>query len=225
MIVRAHLSAQSLRFITLTSPVYLPDSVKALQERYGFVRVPTTADELLSPADNTKPIILNHGKFVQGERGILITALQLYPRAIAVDTPTSTDDSDAVLADLFAWANSNVPVIQVSPRQLYISQLEVEFEPPLEAACAVAASFGDRLATLVSGYGSEAPIPTFQVASFLMQVDPAKLVVTDFRIERRASVPYEQNLYFSQAPLQTADHITVLEEFERAMQQTREGIS
>jgi hypothetical protein len=52
-----------------------------------------------------------------------------------------------------------------------------------------------------------------------MNLDPSKLpLLLDFRVERRVGAPYDQNVYYSGAPLRTADHVAVLEEFERAMQ-------
>jgi hypothetical protein len=42
-----------------------------------------------------------------------------------------------------------------------------------------------------------------------------------FTVERRASIPFSENKYFSQAPLPTDEHIKLLEEFEAAVVSTR----
>src|SRR5207244_11582782 len=46
------LTAQAVRFVSVdTRRVYLPEVIKRLRERYGFVGVPSSVDEVLAPLD------------------------------------------------------------------------------------------------------------------------------------------------------------------------------
>src|SRR5438552_17298888 len=102
MKVNKVISAQAARFIIVKTQVYRPDIVATLRQRYHFVRVPQTADELLPPPG--RPMVFGHGKFVAGERSFIIDGLEIFGEAIAVKTATSTDDADAILDDLMTLA-------------------------------------------------------------------------------------------------------------------------
>jgi hypothetical protein len=59
----------------------------------------------------------------------------------------------------------------------------------------------------------------FEPTAVLFNVDTsqAKSPPAMFSIERRVDVPFEENTYFSQAPLRTAEHIEILNTFEASL--------
>jgi hypothetical protein len=211
------LSARAARFVAVTTAkVYMPDVVKTVQDRYGFVGPPQTAEEMLAPLDpaQNQPLIFQHGKFVQGQRAIIIDRLEIYSHLTAVDTSTSTDDGDLVLDDLLAL---NPEVLKESlTRRVYISRLEIVLDASLDAVSPGAAALGASLTAMLSQYlDEEAPAAPFRVASFALLTDPAQRVLPcDFRVERRVKTPFDMNRYYSQAPLRTSDHLAALEQFE-----------
>lgn len=214
MIVSSILIAQSFRFASLRHPVYMPDVVRGLLRKYRFVRVPLTADEL-SPPEGT-PVSFAGGRLVEGERTTVIRSLQLYPQGVAVETGTSTDDADLVINDL-----SNEWGIEVNARPLarmYVSQIEYQSAMSFDQLCPPAARFGERLSGLLSEYGNVPPVPEYTFTGFQLSFDPARPVpACEFKVERRANVPHDAHVYFSQAPLKTSDHVTVLQELERSL--------
>ena len=212
------IAAEAFRFVLIRPAVYIPGIVMKLSQRYGFLGLPP-ADDILHPG--TRPLTFSHGKF-SGADGIevLVQTLKVFPQAVSVDTTSSTQVSEAILDDLAEWATSslNLQIQQINPRRVYLSQLELTLDAQLERCFPTTNPVRQRLMDSLRSYGQEGPM-AFQVSSLGLNVDPTKSAVAcDFRIERRVNWPYEANTYFSQAPLTTAYHVAVLEEFERVMQ-------
>src|SRR2546430_11983786 len=116
------LFTEAVRMIRPRPNLYNPDIVKAVSERYGFAKVPSTASELLP--GNTEPLRFYHGKFVHADRLILIRSVDLYSYAVAVQTASSTtDDADLVIDDLVSAGETFLA--DVVPMRLYVSQVDV----------------------------------------------------------------------------------------------------
>src|SRR5712692_11517895 len=92
--VIAYLNAEEL------NPSGLPiahDFMRSFVERYAFIKVPTTADEILDPQNNG--ITFHNGKL--GDVGI--TAVKLFDWSVVVETSASTEASERVLEDMLSW--------------------------------------------------------------------------------------------------------------------------
>src|SRR5437588_532356 len=122
------LFAQSLRFTARRgAPVYIPDIVNRLQERYEFVRVPSTPQEVLLPPEGPTPMLFEHGRMMLPKGGqIVINDLRVYRNGVAVSTQTSTDDSDLVLSDVLEFASAIVA--PTSDERGYVNQMQVTLD-------------------------------------------------------------------------------------------------
>ena len=201
----------------------MPGVIVAFHNRYGFVRTPSTPEQML-PSDPTHPIMFGHGRLVVEGREILIERLLLYNHAIAVDTTTSTDDSELVIDDLLAAFSDIVERVEGPRPKMFISQLELKSDLILERVFTPWSALSRSLARAMASDFPNAPTDSYAPALWLntlvMRSDPQKFVMPcDFRFERRDDRPREDMMYFSQAPLRTADHIAVLEEFERSVKE------
>ncbi len=133
--VRASLRDGASVYTNLWGHLYLPDLVKAIKERYGFVRVPEALYEL--EVSDTHSASFQHGKFIRDSRSVLIKSLEIYTNWVIATTESSTDDADAFLSDMLAWlSGTNFTVITYN-YVTYFSQLEVA----LDASFGSAASF------------------------------------------------------------------------------------
>lgn len=213
------LGARAARFVNVapTAAIYIPDAVRLIHNRYSFVRAPMTAEELLGPLDEeaNRPLTFYHGKFTrEGQPPIPIEGLEIYRHLIAVDSAISTDDADLVLDDLLSLSAEVLKRSQT--RRIYISQLEVEFQPALDVLWRGPERLAQSIAEMLSRYlDDEAPKVPFRLSSIALQTDPKERALPcDFRIERRLKMPFETNLYFCQAPLRTPDHLFALEQVE-----------
>jgi len=223
MNVRAILLSSVVRALGTKSVVYVPAIINALHQRYGFVRVPTSAAEILPP-ENT-PVILSHGNLVHDGRTIVIQSLKLYSRAAIAETVGATEDSERVIDDVFDCLATTIgyDVSEPGTNRIYGSQLEIGLEVSLEGYFYMLHKIGAVVAEAMGRYGIT--LPPLQLYSLGMNIDPTMApLICDFRIERRVGVPYEAGVYFSQAPLRTSDHVSALEEFERTMRDVTERL-
>jgi hypothetical protein len=212
--IRQVLSAQVFRLIAaLQPPAPRVDIVKKLQERYKFLKVPTTVEELF-PVDPTHPIKFEQGAFTRDDKSeVVIDSLQLLPNVLIAQTHTSTDDAEAFLKDYIDSANKGLAeTITPFGAPLYVSQIEFSSDKPLEHHAPSMKSAAESLDALVGNYGSK--IPPYRVAGITVNFDFTALggiVAAHFSIERRSGIPDALNIFYSHAPLKTSDHIVLLQ--------------
>ena len=220
------MGAHALRRITqgATAHIFRPDFIVALHERFGFVRVPITPSEVLG-----ENLEFGYGKVEHAGKLIIVREFRVSPEwvALSVDTgsaDTNTDDAEIALKEIADWATENLTHPPQPPRGAFASQLEVHLECQFGLVFAFLSRVGARLArTRLASHGE--PLPPFEVISIGMGVDPLKVQIpTHFTIERRTNIPYEENVFFSQAPLKTQEHITLLEELEDEMNKLEASI-
>lgn len=217
MRVTGYFTARVIDGFQFRTARYVPDAIKLLWERYGFVQFPTTAEEMLA---QDKPMVFRHGKFKHGEVDTVILALTVYPSMIAVDVATTTDDAEAVVDDLGEWGKRvlDAELLPMKERQ-YVSQLEVKLELDLGKSFPALDGIGAMISGFLRQYrDADTPAIPFGVSALALTTDPVSVLASsDFRLERRVNISYESQLYFSQAPLKTGDHILVLDKLERAL--------
>lgn len=217
------LLGQSVRFVRATYPlsaIYIPDVIKGLRERYGFIQVPASAQDI----DLTKGMTFTHGKFAlvkakpssrgKSPREIIIDRFQIYNNILLVDTKTDTDYADLFLEDVMGWAAETFDVnfTDLPLRKIYASQLEVEC---LNARLPEF-QLGKRIEEFLRAYGQE-PLP-FETSSITIHCDLTQIqpppFPSPFVFGRREGLPYSSNMFFSSAPLATSDHLALLNDVE-----------
>ncbi len=210
--------------IFATVPVLdLADAVKA---KYRFRTAPN-AQELLNPQPSQQATF-SWGKADIDGHAITIESLQIlnwagYATFVTVITRTSTDDCDSVLDHLAGWiaADFKLRTKGVHPRN-YVSQLEFILNAPLQRRLDMFDRVGDLITERVRDYGFIA-CPEYIPTALFFHFDTSKTtnpptLAVNFSVDRRSGVPFEENRYFSQAPLKTRDHIDALRELERVLE-------
>jgi len=176
--------------------------------------------ELLTPNAAT-PITFRHGIFEVDGRSVVIDSVQIYPTAVLAGTTgphTSTDDADEFLNQLISWASKTFGIQYLKIAEpAYSSQLEVklarslnDYFPSMKTVCEMASRM------LPDIFSSK---PPYEVAGITLSFDRLKYTPTpaNVRIERRDSAPYSENLYFSEAPLTTKNHLVLLTALEETL--------
>jgi hypothetical protein len=187
----------------------VPNSMEALHTRYAFSRFPKTIEEM----DFQKGVSMTAGTL--GD--IAIDQIVFYHNGLVIDTRSSTDNAIAVLHDLLQHSKeisgaTVVPIRQILTSQIvFTSDLKLSFLNPLLGPLA------KRLGSSSSA-AFEHPIE-FEPINFGLGADSSLLKITPahFTIERRAERPFSENMYFSSAPLDTAEHISIVEEVEKIL--------
>ncbi len=181
-----------------------------LIKRYGFAGFPTNVQQL-----ETAKVEFRQGAF--GDVGI--ESFSIYGDGIVVTSKSSTDVLDGFLKDVTEWMGSTLGLKRIETHHIntaYESGLVVRSEAPLLKVLEALAPIQDLLVKSVkSAMGLDAKIEPFGIAfstdySLIPGMKPAA-----FRLERRAGLGFDTNLYVSQAPLRTTDHIKVLQRLEK----------
>lgn len=189
--------------------VHFPDLVKALVERYGFLKFPQKPEEF----DESKGVTFEEGRL--GEISNL--RIQLYTGAIVVETRSSTDDSEKVLEDGLVWASQNLG-LEYQPgmikRKAHVSQLTFYSEAPLNALNPILTKLSQKLTARIPSFIGQSI--AYEATGIVIGYDMlrTKLTPSSFTIERRADAPFSEKKYFSAAPLPTEEHIALLQDFE-----------
>lgn len=216
MEIRSIMLARSVQIIrTATGTVgYLPDLMEEIRVRYGFITAPKIQD--LAPSDPAKGAEFQHGKLIAENRTIIIDKFTIFREGLVADTASSTDDTDLFLDDLAQWAKTASPKAEQSGPRFYISQIEIKMNETLEVYAPRFRPVGEKIATLLSGYGIK--VPRYEVSALNLYFDQLGKTPPQpgvFFFDRRLNYSYSENVWFSQAPLKTADHVALLMEFEQ----------
>ncbi len=196
----------------------LPALLQAVAARYGFAKHPAGVEGFATSTG----LRFEHGRITIA--GLSNTApiheLSIFNDGV-IAVCANTDLADALIDDIFAWAVGLGLLRQPAskrPRQ-YVSNVIVQFdklsEGRAERIFRTASLFS---AALSEEYGWEDRGSTLQRVSF--SIDPNVLPPhrsAALLIERRTNVPYEQNYFFSSAPLRLAPHLALIEAFEREL--------
>ena len=97
-------------------------------------------------------------------------------------------------------------------RKFYLSELNVRFDQPLEKLNPKLAQFASKLSAMCKDVIAK----PFEAGglSFLTDVTHSVYKVPPFAIERKVNAPFNENRFYTKAPLQTAQHIEMLTELE-----------
>lgn len=223
--------SQSLRIVRSTNPmgtIYMPDAIKELENRYGFLEVPKSLQEY----DLQKGINFLHGKFSLKKRmhfkgmldavrtdELVIDRLQLFHNGLLVETRSYVESADMFLDDVIDWGTERfgLRLLEDPPiRKVFSSQVEVKFnQSPIPALVPRQGGVIKSLAANFKAYGLE--WPQFEASGISFHCDTKTAEVpapTFFGLERRTGFPYSSNIFFSTAPLLTRDHLKLLESLD-----------
>lgn len=190
------------------------DFLPTFVERYSFLAHPQKAEEILDYED--KGITFETGKW----NGFQITKVVLFSWGVVVETPASTDVSEAMLQDVLDWGAesfglSNRP--DLIRRKGYVSELVFTSDMMLPTINPAINDLGKRVTeSIAKNYHLTLP---YEISSINLHFDTnlSRQFFAAFRIERFENTPHHEKKYYSGAPLPTAEHIKLLEDFEAAL--------
>lgn len=199
--------------ITPPGGLYIPEFIRLVTDRYGFVTSPTAESTAEEGAK------FRGGRLISGTKKINITELNVFNDGVTVDAK-NTSESDFVLDDFVTWAREifsfRDPLTLITRK--YDSVVVVEFDAQVTTSIRVFEAMSQRFsATLKNSYGVEPNIDLTRIV-FGSDLKPSHdLHKSEFVIERRAGQPFIENRFFSMAPVRTETHLELLEAFEREM--------
>jgi hypothetical protein len=181
----------------------------ALQQAFGFPVIP------IGPVKQGGGIEFTHGALREGAEPILVTKMVIYSDGVSIQVPTDTGKAEIALQKTLAiFSSFGVREPITPPLHYYRSMLVADFSTSLNHL------FPSSLLEKIAGAFSFEAKAEFSRIDFnadktTLSYRARSINPTNFSIERRTDVPYDQNRYFSQANMTTEKHIEFLEQFER----------
>lgn len=198
--------------LNLNGDIYFPAMIKALVDRYGFVKYPTQLDSL----DESKGI-----EFIGGRSGKrVIDKLVILDTGIYLDTSTNTETSEELWFELMDWAVQTLGATfepKMLKRHVYVSHVTFHSDASILAVNPIF----QKIAAVVTGEVEKIYKQhlEYEVGGIAIGIDKemTKLGTAPFSIQRREGVPFRENKYWSSAPLKTDLHLELLHLLEQAV--------
>jgi hypothetical protein len=194
--------------------VFFPEVIPAIVDRYNFQKFPKTLEEL----DESKGIEFHEGK----AGNTVIQRAVIFNTLLIVETRSNTDDSMEILEEMLTWAadkfgfNYRPGMIK---RFAYVSDLSFYSDVPLLNVAPALTNLAEKTGKAVSEIWRQTV--RYEPLNLVVGHDPLsrKYGLAPFSITRRAESLFSENKYFSEAPLPTDLHLSMLEEFEAEIKQ------
>jgi len=184
------------------------EAIQLIQNRYSFAKIPERPEEF-----NYQDGVV----FLDGKIGtIAIDKLVLYNNGVAVDTRSSTDDSEKVVQDILDEVKRLRGAVMLPTRRMHVSQIVFRSQMNFSSISPAVRPVADAVSVALSEYlGQHVNV---DIGSVVIRADNSQtqLHPADFSIERRADTPFSAHIYYSSAPLKTDLHLTVAAEFWHA---------
>jgi hypothetical protein len=217
------IQAQSMKVVQANGTYgHLPDAVEAVEEHFEFKGLPkddeiVEAGKPVEPNAQAKPLTFTQGKVTVEGRTIAIDSFQIYPAGLLVSTRTDTDDSDKVVLHAMDWASKTFAIKydELKPSFGHFSTLDFRFDRCLPELFPFLQRMTELFGNKLEPFWESRPKYELTGLTFFYDkgAHPA-FAPGVFRIDRRAGQPFQRNIYWSEAPLSTSNHVQLLAEFE-----------
>ena len=225
MKLAAVIKARTLAFLDIHElnrggAIRFADIVPKIVDRYGFLAFPEKFEDFDFAE---KGVVFHSGRLSD----VVIDKLKIFSGVLYVETLSSTDDSQRVIIDMMTWGRDELGFTsgeEIIRNWAYVSQ--ITFFSSLSMIRAASSPL-DKLAAKTGAEVSKIFNETivYHPLSITIGHDPSsrRNTVSSFLIQQRASVPFEDNKFFSEAPLPTQIHLQFLNELENDCVQMRGG--
>jgi hypothetical protein len=192
--------------------IFFPEIVQEIAQRYHFQKFPKTLEEF----DESKGIEFAEGKL--GSR--VIQKFVIWNTLLVVETRSNTTDSKQILEEMLVWGTERFGLnyrAGMIKHFAYVSDLSFYSELPLLSVSPTLTTLAAKTSKALGDIWGD-PVQ-FEPINLTVGHDPMarKYAIAPFSIARRAETKFSENKYFSEAPLPTDTHISLLEEFEAAI--------
>jgi hypothetical protein len=203
--------------------IAVPELMSAVRDRYKFHTMPTPAQ--FHEFQTKKSGIPFSGGSFKSSDGLVEVSVTYFADGIMAESRAGTEVGDEFIADFLAWIKTDYSMIDpdtLKIRRIYTNEVYVEMNHPLALMNPKLNNIAERFADAASW-----PIPHgVEVTGIAFGANPVATTnppLPALKIERDANAPFENNRYFSVAPLQTQKHLVLLAEFEEAMAPVETG--
>lgn len=201
------LGSRVVRFAEISNvqSIHGPEFVQDFADRFSFWEKPAGPTEF----DIDQGIRFGYGR-VQQTR---IREIRVFRNAVAIDCQEDTDTASDALIAMCDWAAEQYSFewVDVFPMQFgYVSNLEIKLERPQFREFEKLRGVAKALDGAIASYGFK--LPDYTPAGFSLQTDVRTNAISpgQFLIEKRVGHGADENIFYSEAPLRTQDHLDIL---------------
>jgi hypothetical protein len=195
--------------LTPRGGMFFPAIVKELVQQYSFQSSPRTLEDW--SADEGAQFSV--GKFDR----TVIEKLIIFNNGLQVDTRAGTSESKRIIEGMLGWAREKFGIVY-GPKTVrewgYVNNLTFRSDVPLLVTGPM-----ERLSKSITKEMSEilGRETAYEPTGFSIGHDQLlrRYPRAYFTLQRRAEVPLTDNKYFSESPLPTETHISLLEQYEK----------
>ncbi|HVA68380.1 MAG TPA: hypothetical protein VNF45_03650 [Candidatus Binataceae bacterium] len=220
MKVLSVIRAESIRAVRRVSGDYgyWPTAVAAVVQEYGFLTQPTVEELSAAMTDPGKGLTFRGGTLETGGKRVAIDYLQIFSAGLSVATHSHSSESDFALEHIMNWSKSQFHFEFEELKQGigHSSQLEVRLEASLAKLFPLLSTVGDMIKQgLDDWWGFKPPYELINLNFWFDKTEFPAFAPPIFRLDRRDNIPFEQEVYYSEAPMSTDSHVAVLDKLER----------
>jgi hypothetical protein len=186
------------------------DLIDWLKDAYNFTKAPSSPQDL----DESKALVFTGGSFQVREEYFINVDLRIYNDGLIADTRSSTEDSEAFLKDMLESAAKEFNLVysaRMIRKKLYTSEIDVRTEGHLHNLNPKLETFIYRLAQITGQ--SRIEVAGISLWPETMVLHPQ--IPMQFRFERKLNAPFSENRYYAVAPVQTSQHLELLNDLEK----------
>lgn len=140
----------------------------------------------------------------------LIDKVTIFSDGIIVDTRSSTKDSEAIFNEAMNWASESLGLTyrpDMVSRKVYVSEFVVRSEAALNNLNPALQAFSTKLSKTINHYAGITSKYELSGISFNYDSSQDRTSIPPFRIERLENPAYQENKYYTGAPLPTDEHL------------------
>lgn len=212
------LATNMARSIWLVRTIYLNPKgmaivpvLSAIFERYSFAKA-TPLEKVLGP-DN-ESLKFEKGTFLNKDDLPIEISLSVHDDGLVADTTSSTEDSDLFLEDILSWLSDEFKYAshtELSIKKIYLSEIYFSLNKVPNLFSRLSESFAKKASSHIENEN----LGEFGFLGISLGTDPSKSKNSlTVRVEREVNAPFSENRFFSSAPIQTSEHIKLLEGLE-----------
>jgi hypothetical protein len=189
-----------------------PEILEWLKDRYDFKVAPETVEGI----EAKEGLQFKKGAYQAREEVFVDVELSVFNDGFVAKSSSSTEDTDRFLDDVISSAVVDFNLTfdpGMIRRKLYLSELNIKLQQPIPNINRKLSAFASKL---TKDSGSTNPFEAGGL-SFWTDVTNSVYKTPPFTIERRLNAPFNENRFYTKAPLQTTQHIEMLAEFEEIL--------
>ena len=188
--------------------------IDRLNEKYKFAKAPKNPLDF----DDAKALSFKSGMFLNSKGTSVSVTFTIYSDGFVADTTASTDVSSQLLVEVRDSIASEFGLkLPAKIKKAFVSQLDVECEKPLMQLNPGLMELAEFINGHVKTLDEQPRVYDCAGLSFWTE-DVGKISAPSiFKFERKISAPFSTNHYFSQAPLETQQHLEALDILARLL--------